>query len=873
MADSNNSKGTINSSEFAKNAAVLLSKTFPDLRAHFPTVKNNPATVYAPVKTSSRYDAAANSAFQRVLANSTQPAQRIAGNCAIVSAVARPLAQFSSIAAVHPTGEELLDLSCGENYLENAQNYCSSTQNSSINVSPQENQSPYSAEISMERSDVLLPEENRPSSETLSATTSFITNEFTQNFNISIAPIVMLGEEKNNGFLQQKIVKRARTGDSSQQINNRINTSTDNAQPTLHHSNSYTNLMNNSRNLIGIRSASANLIVQATTLNHLLSVARSQSVDNLTESELVYSQNSTVAMDDSAQAGEANYPSDCTAQEPLEADPVVQLDQILRVYSPIYSFSSCLEEFPENYVANCLAQEERYHPQNNYFANYSALPLADFRPILIDWLQETAEKLHLSRECLFLAINYVDRYLALNSGRESEFSREKLQPRVEINTANNFQLLGISCLSLASKFEENKLDWRHFQQAMQHSFADFIHNESMKIMEIDVLSTLKFYLRAQTPVDWAKNCIKHLVQRVYSNFLAQNERSQHRQELIQVLAQLLSLKSYCKVQKLLDFSAMDNYIMQFHPSILATAILCVIFPDFTALIVTFAAARSKQLASLPQVIAYYTLLANNMKLSELFHVNNHGKISEIHAADEQLHWPQAKKFVQQFRKFCSEHNVRCDSQNLGYNNDYNRIMALISWVGRNQVINITKHITSPNQLDWIASASNYVDSGDQLQLTFNLIDYDLKLEENFFIDNLSEEHIRGIIIKGCYDRTTDNANDTNNTAPRNGRRFEQFIPVPNNVQNEISLNLSSQSFSVCFKKFDLNVLTRGMSAVSDVAESSFPSPGNTYQNLNNNNINNNDHANSTITNKILDCLRSPAANFRRRVSANPPQQQ
>lgn len=61
----------------------------------------------------------------------------------------------------------------------------------------------------------------------------------------------------------------------------------------------------------------------------------------------------------------------------------------------------------------------------------------EIREVVIDWLVDVSVKLKLASETLFLAVNYLDRYLAMTSiGRSS------------------VQLLGITCLWIASKYEE-----------------------------------------------------------------------------------------------------------------------------------------------------------------------------------------------------------------------------------------------------------------------------------------------------------------------------------------------------------------------------------------------------------------------------------
>lgn len=60
------------------------------------------------------------------------------------------------------------------------------------------------------------------------------------------------------------------------------------------------------------------------------------------------------------------------------------------------------------------------------------------RAILVDWLVEVAEEYHLVPETLYLSVNYIDRVLSSNM---------MIDP-------SKLQLVGISCMLIASKMEE-----------------------------------------------------------------------------------------------------------------------------------------------------------------------------------------------------------------------------------------------------------------------------------------------------------------------------------------------------------------------------------------------------------------------------------
>jgi G2/mitotic-specific cyclin-B, other len=61
------------------------------------------------------------------------------------------------------------------------------------------------------------------------------------------------------------------------------------------------------------------------------------------------------------------------------------------------------------------------------------------RKILVDWLVDVHRKFKLRHETLFMAVNLIDRFM--------EAATEPMQK-------NKFQLFGVTCLFIASKYEE-----------------------------------------------------------------------------------------------------------------------------------------------------------------------------------------------------------------------------------------------------------------------------------------------------------------------------------------------------------------------------------------------------------------------------------
>lgn len=58
-------------------------------------------------------------------------------------------------------------------------------------------------------------------------------------------------------------------------------------------------------------------------------------------------------------------------------------------------------------------------PRPNYMQRQSDIT-SNMRTILVDWLVEVAEEYHLHRETLFLAVNFIDRFLSVMAVQRSK---------------------------------------------------------------------------------------------------------------------------------------------------------------------------------------------------------------------------------------------------------------------------------------------------------------------------------------------------------------------------------------------------------------------------------------------------------------------
>lgn len=103
---------------------------------------------------------------------------------------------------------------------------------------------------------------------------------------------------------------------------------------------------------------------------------------------------------------------------------------------------------------------------------------ANMRGVLVDWMVEVAEEYKLVSDTLYFSVSYIDRFLSLNL-----LSRQKLQ------------LLGVSAMLIASKYEEIKPpEVEDFCYITDNTY----NKEQVVEMEADILKSLKFELGGPT---------------------------------------------------------------------------------------------------------------------------------------------------------------------------------------------------------------------------------------------------------------------------------------------------------------------------------------------------------------------------------------
>ncbi|OVA14121.1 Cyclin [Macleaya cordata] len=116
--------------------------------------------------------------------------------------------------------------------------------------------------------------------------------------------------------------------------------------------------------------------------------------------------------------------------------------------------------------------ENKRRPIPDYIEKMQKDVTTNMRGILVDWLVEVAEEYKLVSDTLYLTVSYIDRFLSLNV-----VNKQKLQ------------LLGVSCMLIASKYEEispPSIEDFCYMTDNTYSKAEVVKKES------EILNSLKF---------------------------------------------------------------------------------------------------------------------------------------------------------------------------------------------------------------------------------------------------------------------------------------------------------------------------------------------------------------------------------------------
>ncbi|XP_010416680.1 PREDICTED: cyclin-A1-2-like [Camelina sativa] len=203
-------------------------------------------------------------------------------------------------------------------------------------------------------------------------------------------------------------------------------------------------------------------------------------------------------------------------------------DKIVNIDSNLMDPQLC-GAFASDIYQHLRVAELEKRPALDYMERIQPNINASMRSILIDWLVEVAEEYRLSSETLYLAVNYVDRYLTGS-----------------VITKQNLQLLGVACMMIAAKYEEVCVPQvEDFCYITDNTYS---RNELLE-MESSVLNYLKFELTTPT----AKCFLRRFLR------AAQGGK------------EVPSLLSECLACYLTELSLLDYAMLRYTPSLVAAS--------------------------------------------------------------------------------------------------------------------------------------------------------------------------------------------------------------------------------------------------------------------------------------------------------------
>jgi len=134
-------------------------------------------------------------------------------------------------------------------------------------------------------------------------------------------------------------------------------------------------------------------------------------------------------------------------------------------------------EYAADVFASLLDKERAFLPKPDYMDAQADLN-GKMRAILIDWLVEVHMKYRLRPETMFLAVNIIDRYLSVRPVRR-----------------NKLQLLGVTAMFIAAKFEEiDPPKVKDFSYITEHTYS----KKEILNMECSVLFALGYQISVPT---------------------------------------------------------------------------------------------------------------------------------------------------------------------------------------------------------------------------------------------------------------------------------------------------------------------------------------------------------------------------------------
>jgi hypothetical protein len=174
--------------------------------------------------------------------------------------------------------------------------------------------------------------------------------------------------------------------------------------------------------------------------------------------------------------------------EPVQTEEAMELTQAWTDIDEMdHQDPQAVTPYVEEIYQNCREKEVLYSVIHNYMLNQSDIN-EKMRYVLVNWLVEVHLKFKLLPETMGLAVNLVDRFLSKHSiGRD------------------NLQLVGITCMFLAAKYEE----------IYPPECNDFVYisasvytREQILAMESTILNAVEFNLTVPTSLHFLRRFSK-----------------------------------------------------------------------------------------------------------------------------------------------------------------------------------------------------------------------------------------------------------------------------------------------------------------------------------------------------------------------------
>uniref|UniRef100_A0A665T981 Cyclin E2 n=1 Tax=Echeneis naucrates TaxID=173247 RepID=A0A665T981_ECHNA len=192
----------------------------------------------------------------------------------------------------------------------------------------------------------------------------------------------------------------------------------------------------------------------------------------------------------------------------------------------------------EDVCSKMVSKEQNYRHSKSFLQKHPMLQ-PRMRSILLDWLIEVSEAYKLHRQTFYLAQDYFDRFMLTQANVEKGI----------------LQLIGITCLFIASKMEEAcppKLSEMAYVTA-----GTYFENEILQ-MELIILKALCWNLCPETAVSWLK---------LYFQIASMNANSD-------LLESQFSQDTYIQMTRLLDLCILNINSLDFKYRVLAASVLC-----------------------------------------------------------------------------------------------------------------------------------------------------------------------------------------------------------------------------------------------------------------------------------------------------------